>query len=64
MANSSILEKFEKMLRKERKKLLKEEINPMTLDQYEQRIDSALDDFKNNRVTNAKKLKKDIRTWK
>ena len=63
-ANSSILDKFEKMLRQERKKMYEAEIKPMTLDQYEQRVDKALDDFKNNRVTNAKKLKKDIASWK
>lgn len=49
-ANSSILEKFEKMLRQERKKMYEEEVKPMTLDQYEKRIDSALDDYKNKRV--------------
>ena len=32
----------------------------MTLAEYEQRIDNALDDLKNNRVTTAKKLKKEI----
>ncbi len=49
-ANSSILEKFEKMLRQERKKMYEEEVKPITLDQYEKRIDSALDDYKNKRV--------------
>ena len=49
-ANSSILEKFEKMLRQERKKMYEEEVKPMTLDQYEKRIDSALDYYKNKRV--------------
>lgn len=63
-ANSSMLEKFEEMLRYERKKIYEEEIRPMTLNQYEQRIDKAIDDFKNNRVTNAQKLKKDIASWK
>lgn len=63
-ANSSILEKFEKMLRQERKKMYEEEVKPMTLDQYEKRIDSALDDYKNKIVTNAKKLKKEISSWK
>jgi len=63
-ANSNILEKFEKMLRQERKRMYEEEVKPMTLDQYEKRIDSALDDYKNNRVTNAKKLKKEIASWK
>ena len=63
-ANSNIVEKFEKMLRQERKKMYEEDIKPMTLQQYEQRIDKAMDDYKNNRVTNARKLKKDIASWK
>lgn len=64
LANESITDKFEKMLQQERKKIVEEEISPMTLAQYEQRIDNAIDDFKNNRVTTAKKLKKEISTWK
>jgi len=63
-ANSNILEKFEKMLKQERKKMYEDEVKPMTLHQYEKRIDSALDDYKNKRVTNAKKLKKQIASWK
>lgn len=64
LANDSITEKFEKMLQQERKKIVEEEISPMTLAQYEQRVDNAVDDFKNNRVTTTKKLKKEISTWK
>ena len=64
LANDSIIEKFEKILLQERKKNIKKEISPMTLAEYEKRIDYALDDLKNNRVTTAKKLKKDIETWK
>ena len=64
LANDSIIEKFEKILLQERKKNIEKEISPMTLAEYEKRIDNALDDLKNNRVTTAKKLKKDISTWK
>ena len=64
LANDSIIDKFEKMLQQERKKIVEEEISPMTLAQYEKRIDTAIDDFKNNRVTTSKKLKKEISTWK
>ena len=63
-ANDSIIEKFEKILRQERKKIIEQEISPMTMTEYEQRIDNALEDLKNNRVTTAKKLKKEIATWK
>ena len=64
LANESITDKFEKMLQQERKKMIEEEIYPMTLSQYEQRIDNAIDDYKNNRVTTSKKLRKEISKWK
>ena len=63
VANDGVVEKFEKMLQKERKKIDDPDISPMTMDQYEKRIDLALDDLDNNRVTAAKKLKKDISSW-
>jgi len=63
-ANNDILEKFEKMLRQERKKMYEDEVKLMTLDQYDKRIDNALKDLKNNRVTNARKLKKEVPSWK
>lgn len=64
LANDSIVDKFEKMLEQERKSIVEQDISPMTLAQYEQKIEHAIDDLKNNRVMTAKKLKKDITTWK
>ena len=63
-ANKSLLEKFEEMLRQERKKMYEDDIKPMSLHQYENKIDNALDDIQNNRLTSAKKLKKEITSWK
>jgi hypothetical protein len=63
-ANSNILEKFEKMLRQERKKMYENDVKPMTIDEYEKRIDLAIDDYKNNRLSSTKKLKNDIASWK
>ena len=64
LANDSIVEKFEEMLQQERKKIVEQEISPMTLTQYEHRIDKALDDLKNNRVATPKELKQEISSWK
>ena len=64
LANESIIEKCEKLLQQERKKIVEQDISPLTLAQYEQRIDKASDDLKNDRVTTAKKLKKEISSWK
>ena len=43
LANDRITDKFEKMLQLERKKIVEDEISPMALAQYEQRIDNAID---------------------
>ena len=64
LANDGIIEKFEKVLQQERKKIVEKDISPMTLAEYEQRIDHAKNDLKNNRVTTAKKLKKEITSWR
>ena len=64
LANDNIIEKFEKMLQQERKRIVEQDISPMTMNQYEQRINNASDDLKNNRVTTAKKLKKEIASWR
>ena len=63
IANDSLIRKFEKVLQQERKKIVEKDISPMTLAEYEQRIDNAKTDLKNNRVTTAKKLKKEITSW-
>jgi len=63
-ANENILDKFEEMLMRERKKTFEKEIKPMSLEQYEQKIVKALDDVKNNKVKSARTLKKEIAAWK
>jgi len=63
-ANTSILEKFEEMLRQEREKEFKQEIKPMTIKQYELRISKALKDVEYHRVKSARALKNEIATWK
>lgn len=63
-ANTNILDKFEEMLKQEREKEFEKEIEPMTLKEYEHRIDKAFKDVKNNRIKSARQLKKEIATWK
>lgn len=63
LVNDNILKKFEKMLAEERKKKFIDEITPLTIKQYEQRIDRAYDEFKNNKVKTARSLKKEITKW-
>ena len=63
-ANVNILDKFEEMLKQERKREFEKEIKPMTLKEYELRVETAFKDVKNNRVKRAKTLKDEIATWK
>lgn len=63
LANGNILEKFEKMLAQEREKKYMDEIKPMTMQQYEQRIDKAFDEYKDNKVRTARELKNDLAKW-
>ena len=63
-ANTSILDKFEELLKQERQKEFEKEIIPMTMKEYEGRIDKAFEDVKNNRVKSARNLKTEIATWK
>lgn len=61
--NDLLLDKVEALLKEERIRMLETEIKPMTLEQYEQRVNDGVEDYKNNRVTTAKQLKKAIVKW-
>lgn len=63
-ANASILDKFEILLKQEREKELEKELKPMTIEQYEQRIEKALNDIEHNRVKSARALRNEITTWR
>ena len=63
-SNDNLLSRFEELLQQEREKSLENEIKPMTLEEYEGRIDRALDDVKKNKVKSARNLKNEIATWK
>jgi len=62
--SKTLLEKFEAMLKQERTKLYEAEIKPMTMKEYAQKVDKALDDYKNKKILSAAHLKKNIRSWK
>jgi len=58
-ANTNILDQFEEMLKHEREKVFEKEIEPMTLKEYELRVEKAIEDVKSNRVKSARKLKQE-----
>ena len=63
--NSEVLiNKLDKFLHDEKKKIYEEELKPMSLNKFNEMIDIAEDDSANDRIIEAKNLKKDIEKWK
>ncbi|MCK9640575.1 MAG: hypothetical protein M0R39_11765 [Prolixibacteraceae bacterium] len=63
-ANDNLLDRFEEILKQEREISFEKEIKPMTLQEYEQRFDRAIEDVKKNKVKSARNLKREIASWK
>ena len=63
-ANDSLVARFEELLTQERNMAFEKEIKPMSLKEYEQRIERAVEDVNNNRVKSARNLKNEIASWK
>jgi len=64
VADDEIITKLEGLLRIERKKRLEEEISSMTMNELNEIIDKSENDFKNERVTEARNLLNQINKWK
>jgi len=64
LKNEEIIDKLEKILHQERKKIADKNLSPMTLEEFNSIIDEAENDSKNNRLYNAGEILKDIDTWK
>lgn len=62
--NEKIIEKLEKILHQERKKVIEKELSTMTVEEFNALIDSAEDDSENDRMHNAGEILNDIDTWK
>lgn len=62
--NEKIIEKLEKILHQERKKVIEKELSPLTVEEFNALIDSAEDDSENDRMYNAGEILNDIDTWK
>lgn len=64
LQNEEIISLFEKLLRWEKKKLTQKELTPMTFEELNKRIDTALEDSKNGRLTESDKLLSEIEKWR
>jgi len=61
--NEDTITALENLLHKSKSELLEEKMRSMTLEQLDGELDIALEDEKNNRITNAKDLKRKIQEW-
>lgn len=62
--SEDLINKLDKFLHEERKKIVEQENKPMPLEQFNEMIDQSENDFANGKVIEAKDLKKEIAKWK
>ncbi|MDD3721579.1 MAG: hypothetical protein PHW92_03690 [Lutibacter sp.] len=63
LQNEEIVSGLEKFLRKRKIELLENDFKPMSIEQFHEEIDRALDDSENERIIKASDLKDKIRKW-
>ena len=63
LQNEEIISGLENFLRKRKAELVEENMKPMTMDQYNDEIDRAMEDSMNGRMIKATDLKEKIKKW-
>ena len=61
--NEEAISRLENFLKKEKKKNFDKELRPMTMEEFNSRIDQSMEDSKNGRLTESKDLLKEIGKW-
>ena len=61
--SEEIILRFENLLKKEKKKITSDKLEPMTLEEFNRRIDTSIEDSNNDRVTEASELLSEIEKW-
>lgn len=61
--NEDIVDRFEKLLKKEKKRSIEMDFHPMTLDEFNKRIDQSMVDSNSGKLTNNDELIKEIAGW-
>ncbi|MDP2337097.1 MAG: hypothetical protein Q8N05_11750 [Bacteroidota bacterium] len=64
VTDEEIIGKLEQLLGSERKKKISKELDPLTMDELNERIDQSENDFKKGRFNETKDLLKSVETWK
>ena len=62
--NEEIILLFEKLLKKEKKKISANKLQPMTLEEFNKRIDVSMEDSKKGQLTESSKLISEIEKWR
>ena len=62
--SEDVISRLEKILRKENKTSENEDFKPMTIEEFNSRIDQSMEDSKNDRVTEATELLNQIKEWR
>jgi len=62
--SEEVVIRLEKLLKKEKEKIVENDLHPMTLDEFNRQIDQSENDFENGRVTEVKDLLNLVEKWK
>ncbi|MDN3620869.1 MULTISPECIES: hypothetical protein [Polaribacter] len=63
LQSEEVISRFEKILRKENGNSKQEEFNPMSIEEFNSRIDQSINDSKNGRLISSGELKAKIEEW-
>ena len=61
--SEDVILRLEKVLRKENEESEKQDFKPMTIEEFNSRIDQSMEDSKNGRLIEASELKAKIDKW-
>ncbi len=61
--SEEVVSRLEKYLKKEKEIILDDEFSPMTLKEFQSRINQSMEDSKNGRVIETNKLLEEIKKW-
>ena len=61
--SEEIISRLENFLKKEKKINTTKEFSPMTMEEFQNRINLSMEDSKNGRVISSKDLLKEIKEW-
>ena len=61
--NEQVIDKLESLLKSEKKKIYDQDLEPMSMNDFNEMIDNAENDSIEGRMMDAHNLKKDVQSW-